>query len=142
MTEEIREKAIFYFQDRLSKFCPADKNRPNEYEITMFSAGYQVAMDEANDKIYHATRKVPELEYEKEHLRLTLLSECKNHKYSLDRIEDLKERIQELREALTYYACDNKRQGPDFITVELHEMILDNGKTARAALKEDDIKST
>lgn len=63
-----------------------------------FDAGYQVAMDEAN------------------------------------------ERIQKLREALTYYACDNKRQGPDFITVELHEMIIDNGKTARAALKEDSNK--
>ena len=61
-----------------------------------FDAGYQVAMDEAN------------------------------------------ERIKKLREALTYYACDNKRQGPDFITVELHEMIMDNGKTARAALKADE----
>ena len=53
-------------------------------------------------------------------------------------LNEANERIKKLREALTYYACDNKRQGPDFITVELHEMIMDNGKTARAALKADE----
>ena len=63
MTEEVREKAIFYFQDRLSKFCSADKNRPNEYEITMYSAGYQVAMDEANKRIQKLREALERIEY-------------------------------------------------------------------------------
>lgn len=139
MTEEAKKQAFEKVSNSIADITQNNYSTDLLIYSKGFDAGYQVAMDEANDKIYHATRKVPELEYEKEHLRLTLLSECKNHKYSLDRIDDLKERIQELREALTYYACDNKRQGPDFITVELHEMILDNGKRARAALKEDDL---
>ena len=44
---DIKELARFYFQDKLSKFCPADKTeRPNGYEVAMFEAGYQKAQEE------------------------------------------------------------------------------------------------
>lgn len=31
--------SVFYFQDKLSKFCPADKDRPNGFEKEMFRLG-------------------------------------------------------------------------------------------------------
>ena len=44
--DTVDELAVFYFQDKLSKFCPADKDRPNGYEKEMFRAGYAAAKEE------------------------------------------------------------------------------------------------
>ena len=54
MSDELKQLAIAYFQDSLSKFCPADKDRPNGYEIDMFVAGYSfcdIKLTKAEDKI-------------------------------------------------------------------------------------------
>lgn len=40
---DLKQQAVFYFQDKLSKFCPADKERPTSFEIMMFEAGYEQA---------------------------------------------------------------------------------------------------
>ena len=53
MNDEIdfKELATFYFQDKLSKFCPSDKTeRPNGFEVEMFRYGYEHAMKEKNKK--------------------------------------------------------------------------------------------
>jgi hypothetical protein len=38
--------ANWYFQDKLAKFCPADKDRPNGYERSMFDYGKEEAQAE------------------------------------------------------------------------------------------------
>lgn len=114
MTEEVREKATFYFQDRLSKFCPADKNRPNEYEITMFIAGYHLAMDEANERI--------------KKLRQALEFYANGKNWECDETYNITKIIDD--ESIWHYS--NVNGDYDHI----------GGKRARAALKDDDLKST
>lgn len=43
MSDELKQLAITFFQNSLSKFCAGDKNRPTGYEIEMFKAGYGYA---------------------------------------------------------------------------------------------------
>lgn len=48
---DLEKEAIAYFQDRLSKFCPADKNRPNGFETAMFEAGYMLALTRLSETL-------------------------------------------------------------------------------------------
>jgi hypothetical protein len=62
MDMTIEELARFYFQDKLSKFCPADKSeRPNGFEKEMFRYGLQ-----------HAQADTEKLEAENARLREAL----------------------------------------------------------------------
>lgn len=62
MDMTIEELARFYFQDKLSKFCPADKSeRPNGFEKEMFRYGLQ-----------HAQADIEKLEAENARLREAL----------------------------------------------------------------------
>lgn len=71
MNDVLKQLAIAYFQDKLSKFCPADKDRPNGYEIDMFVAGYSfcdIELAKAEDKIKELTT---ELEFYKNRVNKT-----------------------------------------------------------------------
>jgi hypothetical protein len=57
----VEDLARFYFQDRLSKFCPTEHDRPNTYEKEMFRYGVQ-----------HAQANIEKLEAENARLREAL----------------------------------------------------------------------
>jgi len=44
-TESLDLVARFYFQDKLSKFCPTDHKRPNGFEREMFRYGVEYAVN-------------------------------------------------------------------------------------------------
>jgi hypothetical protein len=57
----LEDLARFYFQDRLSKFCPTEHDRPNTFEKEMFRYGVQ-----------HAQADIEKLEAENARLREAL----------------------------------------------------------------------
>lgn len=71
----IEELARYYFQNKLSKFCPADKTeRPNGFEKQMFNYGYS-----------HNLPKIEELEEKNKQLEL----QNKKYRKSLEHIAKL-----------------------------------------------------
>lgn len=112
-----KELAIHYFQDKLSKFCPADKNRPNSYEIAMFEAGYAYC----DIKLTKAEEKIEELQAENAHLRETVANLKKDEKMFLNEHDenvrlhfenvDLKEQNIRMREALELIATPVRPDG-------------------------------
>lgn len=56
MSEELKYKAIAYWQDRLGKFFPTSKG-PTNVEIEMFEAGYNLREQEI-ERLREALQKI------------------------------------------------------------------------------------
>lgn len=124
-----KELAIHHFQDKLSKFCPADKNRPNGYEIAMFEAGYAYC----DIKLTKAEEKIEELQAENAHLREMVANLEKDEKMFLNEHNenvrlhfenvDLKEQNAQLIDALskvqalTFSFVMNKDNAADILLI-------------------------
>ena len=129
-----KELAIHHFQDKLSKFCPADKNRPNGFEIAMFEAGYAYC----GIKLTKAEEKIEELQAENARLRKAVSGFEKDEKMFLAEHDenvrlhfenvDLKEQNQRFREALEWIATD-------FEAMSLYADVQTLRIKARAALE-------
>lgn len=122
----VEDLARFYFQDRLSKFCPTEHDRPNTFEKEMFRYG----VEHVKKELESVQKENEELKEAQKQWELAWLNEsdanAAGYNQAVDEINALKAENARIREALE--RIDNECSRDDTIAWKIANDALEELK--------------